>query len=171
MTRAADAAAILRALRLQPLPVEGILFRQTWKREAGGKILGTAIIAAITDNPDSFSAMHRLTDDEIWHFYAGDPIELLLLHDDGAVSQPVLGADILAGQQPQLVVPAGCWTGGRLAPGGTLAVFGTTMAPGFQSSSYEAGDRGELCRRWPQAADQIVRLTRPGAPTHLPDGY
>lgn len=171
MTTSAEAAAIVRALRLEPLPVEGILFRQTWKLEAGGTILGTAIIAALTDDPDSFSAMHRLPHDEIWHFYAGDPIELLLLHDAGAVSQPVLGADILAGQQPQLVVPAGCWMGGRLAPGGTLAVFGTTMAPGFESGSYEAGDRDELCHRWPRAADLIVGLTRPEAPTRLPDGY
>lgn len=73
-------------LHLKPLPVEGGLFVETWRSTKGDEILGSAMFAALTDEPDSFSAMHRLPVDEVWHFYLGDPVELVLLHHDGSVS-------------------------------------------------------------------------------------
>lgn len=168
-----DGRRIIELLGLEPIPVEGGLFHQTWRLVAdetipAGAVVGTAIYAALTDDDDSFSAMHRLTEVEIWHFYAGDPVELVLLHPDGSVELPVLGADILGGQQPQVIVPAGTWMGGALVAGGTFALFGTTMAPGFTPGSFEAGVREELVARWPAAAARIARLTRPGAPRHMP---
>lgn len=166
-----EASRIIEMLRLQVLPVEGILFRQTWRLDDGDRVVGTAIYGAMTDDPDSFSAMHRLTDTEIWHFYAGDPVQVLLLHPDGTHSTPRLGSDVLAGEVPQLVVPAGTWMGGRLAPGGRFALFGNTMAPGFTSASFENGDRASLCNGWPAASARITELTRPGSPTRMPDGY
>jgi predicted cupin superfamily sugar epimerase len=164
---------IIELLGLEPIPVEGGLFHQTWRLTAdaaipAGTVLGTAIYAALTDDADSFSAMHRLTEVEIWHFYAGDPVELTLLHPDGSVELPVLGPDVLAGQRPQVVVPIGTWMGGALAPGGAFALFGTTMTPGFTNSSFTTGVREELIAGWPDAADRITRLTRPGAPLHMP---
>ncbi|MGB0114536.1 MAG: cupin domain-containing protein [Ilumatobacteraceae bacterium] len=169
-----DGQRIIELLGLEPIPVEGGLFHQTWRLEAAetipaGTMLGTAIYAALTDDDDSFSAMHRLTEVEIWHFYAGDPVELLLLHPDGTVDEPVLGPDILGGQHPQVIVPIGTWMGGALAAGGTFALFGTTMTPGFTSGSFETGVREELSAGWPEAAARIERLTRPGAPLHMPD--
>jgi uncharacterized protein len=166
-----EGRAIIELLRLQPIPVEGGLFRQTWRLEADGRVLGTAIYGALTDDLDSFSAMHRLTEVEIWHFYVGDPVQLVLLHPDGSVERPVLGPDILHGEQPQVIVPIGTWMGGALVDGGVFALFGTTMAPGFTSSSFETGVREELQRQWPDAAPEIGRLTRPGAPLHMPQGY
>lgn len=166
-----DAAQIIETLGLELLPVEGILFRQTWRLDDGDRIVGTCIYGALTDAHDSFSAMHRLTDTEIWHFYAGHPIDVLLLHPDGDHEEHRLGSNVLAGETPQLVVPPGTWMGGRLAPGGTFALFGNTMAPGFTSASFENGDRNRLCAQWPAVADRIRDLTRPGAPTHMPDGY
>jgi uncharacterized protein len=171
-----EAQRIIDLLGLEPIPVEGGLFHQTWRFEATdvipvGALVGTAIYAALTDDPDSFSAMHRLTEVEIWHFYTGDPIQLLLLHPDGSVERPVLGPDVLAGQRPQVIVPVGTWMGGSLIPGGTFALFGTTMAPGFTSTSFVTGVREDLVGGWPSAAADIERLTRPGAPLHMPDGY
>ncbi len=166
----ARALQIIELLGLEPLPVEGGLFRQTWKSVRDTDVVGTATYAAFTDDPDSFSAMHRLPVDEIWHFYLGDPVELLLLHPDGSWSRPVLGSDPLVGQAPQLVVPAGTWMGGRLAPGGVFALFGNTLAPGFHSGFYEGGRLENLVGGWPEAADLIEALLRPGDELYMPDG-
>lgn len=169
-----EARRIIELLGLEPLPVEGGLYRQTWRVEAvepiaAGRMLGTAIYFALTDDPDSFSAMHRLRETEVWHFYTGDPVELLLLHPTGEAERRVLGPDVLAGQRPQVVVPPGTWMGAALVPGGGFALLGTTMVPGFDPSSFESGDRDALIAAWPDHAAAIERLTRPGAPERLPD--
>ncbi|MHB8618081.1 MAG: cupin domain-containing protein [Chloroflexota bacterium] len=165
-----DAAKIIDRLKLKPLPVEGGLFVQTWCNRRGSEVVGTATFAAFTDDPDSFSAMHRLPVDEVWHFYLGDPVELLLLHQDGSWATPHLGPDVLAGQHPQFVVPAGTWMGGRLCPGGVFALFGNTMAPGFRSECYEGGTYEELAARWPAAAHSIESLVRPDDDLVMPAG-
>ncbi|GCB47857.1 cupin domain-containing protein [Streptomyces sp. NL15-2K] len=146
---------------LEPIPREGGLFRQTWAgpERADGRPEGTAIVALLTS--DDFSALHRLSHDEIWHFYRGDPLEMLLLAPDGTSSTAVLGPDILAGQQPQLTVPAGTWMGGRVVAGGAWTLFGCTMAPGFTFEDYEHGDVGELTARYPAEAERIAGLCRP----------
>lgn len=146
---------------LEPIPREGGLFRQTWAgpERADGRPEGTAIVALLTS--DDFSALHRLAHDEIWHFYRGDPLELLLLAPDGTSGTAVLGPDILAGQQPQLTVPAGTWMGGRVVAGGEWTLFGCTMAPGFTFEDYEHGDVGELTARYPAEAERIAGLCRP----------
>jgi uncharacterized protein len=160
-------------LGLEPLPVEGGLFRQTWRgpEGPGGKPAGTAITAMLTDDPDSFSAMHRLVTDEVWHFQLGDALRLLLLWPDGSVTEPVLGPNIRAGQHLTLVVPAGVWMGASLVSGGLYCVFACTMAPGFTSSDYEGGEAVELETAYPLAAHRIARLVRPHEPrTRMPDG-
>lgn len=160
--------ALIDVLGLEPLPSEGGLFRQVWQssqRDVNGRPLGTSILAAFTGDPDSFSAMHRLASTEIWHASAGDPIQMLLLHPDGSVSEPVLGNDVGAGQQLQVVVPAGTWMGASLAgEKASFGVFGCTMAPGFVESDYEGAAAAALCAQWPQAAARITQLTRNGGP-------
>src|SRR5262249_16929547 len=118
---------------------------------------GTAMYYLLT--PDSFSAMHRLPTDEVYHFYLGDPVEMLLLGHAGG-QRMVLGPDILHGQQAQFVVPARLWQGSRLREGGEFALLGTTMAPGFDFADYEHGDRQALIERYPFCAEEITRLTR-----------
>jgi predicted cupin superfamily sugar epimerase/mannose-6-phosphate isomerase-like protein (cupin superfamily) len=110
-----------------------------------------------------FSAMHRLRTDEVWHFYGGDAAELLLLHADGRSEVVRLGADTLAGEQVQFVVPAGTWMGARPAREAedAYSFFGCTLAPGFDYGDYEPGYREELVAGWPEAAALIVALTRP----------
>lgn len=164
-----QAEAIIARLGLEALPVEPILFRQTWKKTHGDEVLGTVMLGAML--AESFSVMHRLTADETWHFYTGDPIELLLLHPDGSHSLQVLGSDPLANQSQQLVVPSGTWMGGRLVPGGVFALFGNTMTPGFTSERFEGGDRSELCKGWPAASAMITTLTHDETVRNMPEGY
>jgi uncharacterized protein len=163
---------VIERLRLEPLPGEGGYFRQTWiapECVAAGALgaryprpmaVGTAIYYLVTDHPDGFSAMHRLPTDEVYHFYLGDPVEQLLLHEDGRADVVILGQDLAGGQQVQHVAPRDTWQGTRLVPGGRWALLGTTMAPGFDERDYEAGDRAELVARYPRSAARIAALTR-----------
>ncbi|MDR6977137.1 putative cupin superfamily sugar epimerase [Streptomyces sp. 3330] len=146
---------------LEPIPREGGLFRRTWAGPEGldGRPAGSAIVALLT--ADDFSALHRLPTDEVWHFYLGDPLTLLLLAPDGASRTEVLGPDVLGGQQPQLTVPAGTWMGARVAAGGAWTFFGCTMAPGFTYGDYEHGDAADLTARHPDRAALIADLCRP----------
>jgi predicted cupin superfamily sugar epimerase len=148
---------------LEPIPREGGLFRRTWAGPGrpDGRPEGSAIVALLTAAPGDFSALHRLPTDEIWHFYLGDPLDLLLLAPDGTSRTAVLGPDVLAGQHVQLTVPAGTWMGGRVAAGGAWTFFGCTMAPGFTYEGYEHGDAAELSARHPERAELIAGLCRP----------
>ncbi|NEA00192.1 cupin domain-containing protein, partial [Streptomyces sp. SID10116] len=100
---------------LRPLPVEGGLYRRTWAGppDASGRPAGSAIIVLLTTAPGDFSALHRLPTDEVWHFYEGDALELLLLAPDGSDRTAVLGP----GGAVQLVVPAGTWMGAHVPVG------------------------------------------------------
>ena len=119
----------------------------------------TAIVYLLSADPGSFSAIHRLPADEIYHFYLGDPVELLLLKQDGTSEIVTLGHDVLNGQQIQFAVPAGAWQGSRLVPGGDFALMGTTMAPGFIDEDYLPGERESLARQYPDRAGLITLLT------------
>jgi uncharacterized protein len=158
---------IIRILNLQKLPIEGGYFSETYRsRESvtddrGGKrSCGTAIYYLLTGETDCFSEMHRLGGDEIYHFYRGDPVEMLLLYPDGAGKKVILGSDLKAGMLPQVLVPAGVWQGSRLAPGGKFALIGTTMTPGFEYWDYTSGSRNELISLFPGFKEMIITLTR-----------
>ena len=157
---------IERILSLKPLAVEGGLFKQSYRSAAtlpDGRPAGTGIYALFTDQRESFSAMHRLDADELWHFYLGDALEILLLSPDGSHRTATLGQDLLAGHLPQLAVTQGTWMGASVVPGGRYALIGCTMSPGFQSPGYEGGERKRLCDAYPAVAERIVALTRPGS--------
>jgi uncharacterized protein len=166
------AKQLIKKLELVPLPVEGGYFRQTYvakdkvahaalaKRYPHGKTFCTAIYFLLSAEPDCFSAMHRLLTDEIYHFYLGDPIEMLVLHPGGHGDRIVLGPDIARGQHVQFVVPRGAWQGSRLIRGGKWALLGTSMAPGYDADDFELGKREQLARKYPRFARLIRGLTR-----------
>jgi uncharacterized protein len=161
---------ICSTLKLQPHPAEGGYFVETYRAEhlltpealppgyPGPRSVSTAIYYLLT--PESFSAMHRLRGDEIFHFYLGDPVELLQIKTDGSGEVVVLGQDIVRGMNLQHVVPARAWQGSRLRAGGKYALLGTTVAPGFDYQDFEIGVRGELVEKFPQWAERIRGLTR-----------
>lgn len=150
-------ASIVATLQLVPHP-EGGYFRETY-RQVGedGLPAATAIYYLLT--PDSFSEMHRLRHDEIFHFYLGGPVEMLQLHADGTNRILRLGLDFAQGERPQVLVGAGVWQGSRLI-GGEFALLGTTMTPGFRFEDYEQGKLVDLVKLYPDCADRLKLLCR-----------
>ena len=162
---------VKKSLGLVPHPREGGWYIRTYEsaellgpqafsepRYAGPRRIATAIYYLLES--DSFSEMHRLRSDEIFHFYAGDPVEMLQLLPDGEGSVVRIGVDLEHGERPQVVVPRGIWQGSWLAPGGRWALLGCTVSPGFEFEDYEAGERAHLLAQWPHFADMIRALTR-----------
>jgi hypothetical protein len=151
-----EARDIIAKLGLEPLPQEGGWFRSTWRTAEG-----SAIYFLITEK--DFSALHRLTTTEVWHFYAGDPVEHTMLDQrDGAVRVAWMSGDVGGPDVAQIVVPGGVWQGARLAAGVTRgwALLGCTMAPAWTEQGFELGQKAELQRLFPTAAEQIAALTR-----------
>ena len=153
---------LIESLGLDPHPLEGGFFRETYRTTAHlpnqERSLSTTIYYLLTANTCSY--LHRLPTDEVYHFYLGDAVEQLQLFPDGTGRIVTLGSDVIAGQRPQSVVPSGIWQGANLVPGGQFALLGTTMSPGFAYPDYEAGIRDDLINRYPDFANRISRLTR-----------
>lgn len=128
----------------------------------GPRSAGTAIYFLITgEEPSTY--LHRLLSDEVFHLYEGGPLEVLLLRDGEAPAIHRLGRDIVGGERPQLVIPAGTWFGAELAQGAPYCLIGCTVAPGFEFQDFELAEGPELAQRFPSAADRIARMLRPAA--------
>ncbi len=165
------AEEIISLLGLEPLPFEGGYYRETYRTEDRAvplrledappahreRAYGTAIYYLVT--PENFSAFHRVESDEIFHFYAGDTVELVLLAESGAEVLP-LGPTLLDGERPQQIVPKGVWQGLRLKPGGKWALLGCTVSPGFDFLDFHLGEREYLETRFPNCREWIFTLTR-----------
>ncbi|MBS1956531.1 MAG: cupin domain-containing protein [Cyanobacteria bacterium SZAS-4] len=157
-------------LDLRPLPKEGGFFKEVFRssqiypqnalpaRYVSQKSAITSIFYML--EATTFSAFHRLKSDEIYHFYLGDPVDLVLLDPDGSMLKVTLGQDILAGHHLQYAVPGGVWQASRLLPGGSLALMGCTVAPGFDFDDYEHGEWESLVRQFPSHHATIMNLTR-----------
>jgi len=164
------AERLIQLLNLEPLPIEGGFFRQTYLapetfeptaspgRTPGPRSACSAIYYLL--HGDNFSALHRLKTDELYHFYLGDPVEMLLLYPDGSVLHPVLGNDLENGQHLQFLVPQGVWQGSQLMPGGRFGLLGTTMAPAYTQADFELGDRAALIQQYSGQAERVRQLTR-----------
>jgi predicted cupin superfamily sugar epimerase len=162
---------VIRLLNLQPHPVEGGFFRETYRSDAtlpasalpthgADRCASTAIYYLL--KPGHVSELHVLPGDEVFHFYLGGPVRMLQLWPDGSGKEVILGSDIAAGEVPQLVVPGGVWQGTRLVGAAGFALLGCTVAPGFDYADYRSAGRAELVARWPTFAKQIEGLTPRG---------
>ena len=162
---------VKKLLGLQPHPREGGWYVRTYEaaelvaadafadgRYAGARRIGTAIYYLL--EPGTFSEMHRLRSDEVFHFYAGNAVEMLQLREVGSGARVVIGNDLLRGQRPQVVVERGVWQGSQLVEGGRWALLGCTVSPGFEFEDYETGMREQLCAEWPEFVGEIRALTR-----------
>lgn len=145
------AQEVIARLGLKPLPSEGGFFVETYRgrviADESDVSIGTAIYYLL--DKSSYSALHRLPKDEVYHFYLGDPVDLHLLTGSGELEVIRLGSELVKGQRPQAVVPAGVWQGSRLASGGEWALMGTTVHPGFEFSDLQLAD-ASLLDRFPQ---------------------
>jgi predicted cupin superfamily sugar epimerase len=160
---------IIRLLNLKPHPSEGGLFTETYRSEEAiakdalpvryraDRCLATAVYYMLT--PESFSAMHRLKSDEIFHFYLGDPVTMLQLRPDGSSEIIALGRDIQRREKLQVVVKRGLWQGMYLNEGGEFALLGATVSPGFEYDDFELGVRDKLVKQYPLQREMITRLT------------
>ncbi len=162
---------LIATLELEPHP-EGGFFRETYRatetvsravlpaRFRGDRVFSTAVYFLI--HGKQFSALHRICSDELWHFYLGEPLELVEITSDGRLTTTLLGHDITAGARPQAVIPAGSWFGARLARSSShpFALVGCTVAPGFDVEDFELAARGELLAAYPQHEDMIRAMTR-----------
>jgi len=156
---------VKKVLGLQPHPREGGWYVRTWEsaeyvslpRYTGKRRTSTAIYYLL--EPGTFSEMHVLQSDEIFHHYLGGAVEMLQLFEDGSSTVTVIGKDIAAGEVPQHVVPRGVWQGSRLLKSEGWALLGCTVSPGFEFQDYANASAAELIARWPAEAERIRRLT------------
>jgi predicted cupin superfamily sugar epimerase len=161
---------LIEQLNLRPLPGEGGFFVETYRASKsipsdvlvpdyrGARPFATAIYFLLTS--ETFSAMHRLPGDEIYHFYLGEPVEMLQLKSDGTGQRIIIGNDLKRGMCPQVVAPGGVWQGSKLLDGGQAALLGTTTAPGFDFADYTPGFREPLTREYPAFRQLIECLCR-----------
>lgn len=156
MTDQLSAADVIAMLDLKPLEDEGGYFRETWQLPApeGDRPLATSILYLIT--PTSFSSLHRLDHDEMFHVYAGDPCRMVMIDPDHQSHEIMLGNDIGAGMVVQHLVPAGWWQGTRLVRGGAWALLGTTNSPGFDPEGFQLATQ-EHVATFPEEVRAAVR--------------
>jgi predicted cupin superfamily sugar epimerase len=149
------AQKLIEKLRLEPLEMEGGYFRRLQPQDRSA---GSAIYFLLS--PETHSKIHRLPIDEIYHFYLGDPVELLLLEENGKAETITLHNDVLAGANPQYVVSKDIWQGSCLKPGGQFALLGTTMAPAFEYADFKTPESLEsLLAKYPTSFhEQIKKL-------------
>jgi predicted cupin superfamily sugar epimerase len=163
------AEQIIKYFKMRPIPIEGAYFTEGHRfnifleksmlpeKYPNGRLIASNILLLITK--DSFSRMHQLPTDEVYHFYLGDPVEQLQLLPDGTGKIIRYGHDILAGEKVQDVVPADAWHGTRLVEGGEWALMGTTMAPAWDDSDYTDGVRKYLTDKWSEFEAEIKERT------------
>jgi predicted cupin superfamily sugar epimerase len=167
------AAYFVQAFTMQPHP-EGGYFAETYRssetipqsalpdRFKGSRTFGTAIYFLLESH--HISALHRIQSDEIWHFYAGGPLEVFVISPAGELNVIRLGGNVDQGDVFQAVVPAGCWFGSKPAAGSAFSLVGCTVAPGFDFANFEMADRDALLQAYPQHREVIEKLTKPPGP-------
>lgn len=127
-------------------------------RFVGDRSFSTAILFLLVG--EEFSSFHRIAADEIWHFYTGSPVEVVMIDEAGTTCSVILGSDIAGGSEVQFTVPAGTWFASRCMDPNGFSLVGCTVAPGFDFADFELAECGGLTARFPQHAGLINRFTR-----------
>jgi len=153
---------IIKSFDLQPHP-EGGYFKETFRSKGSMEVNGksrnisTAIYYLLAEN--DFSAFHRIKSDEIWHFYAGEILEIVEITPERSLIKHLLGADY-ATSNPMVVIPAGSWFAARVKDKRGFAFVGCTVAPGFDFEDFEMAKRSDLLAKHPSMTNTIIELTR-----------
>ncbi|WP_186757236.1 cupin domain-containing protein [Echinicola salinicaeni] len=160
---------IIEKLGLEPHP-EGGYFKEVYRSKGeidqgslsegftGKRNYSTSIYFMLTS--DTFSAFHRIKQDEIWHFYMGAPIRLHSISPAGIHRDYIIGTDLVNGHIPQLVVPAGDWFAAKVVEKNAFALVGCTVSPGFDFRDFELAEREKLAEAYPDHKALIERFTR-----------
>lgn len=153
---------IIEKLQLVPLEGEGGLVKNTFisKETYQNRPVGTAIYYLLTTN--SYSHLHKLMADEMWHHYFGDPVEMVAIDDKtGKLKQNILGSNIANGEWPQILAPKNTWQGAKLASKQKFgfALMGTTMSPGYMDQDFVLGTKAEMLKKFPQHQNIITKYT------------
>jgi len=160
---------IIRYYSMLPHP-EGGYYKETYRsneliqhhalpqRFAGSRSFSTAIYFLL--DRGNFSAFHRIKSDECWHFYAGGPLLIYIIHPGGSLQSAKLGSNIFNDETFQFVVPAGCWFASVPADETAFSFAGCTVAPGFDFADFELAQREELTTAFPRHELIIKQLTR-----------
>ena len=128
---------------------------------SGARAASTAIYFLVTrEQPTTY--LHRLLSDEMFHFYEGGPLDVLMLGPTGPGELRRLGTNVAAGERPQILIPAGTWFAAELADTASHCLIGCTVAPGFEFADFELAAGPELAGRYPAHAARIARMTRHG---------
>lgn len=163
------ARQIIQKLDLKEHP-EGGFYRETYRSDGAipashlpktinsERNFSTCIYFLLT--AEKFSAFHKINQDEIWHFYKGSPITLHTILPNGKLESYKIGSNILKGELPQLVVPAGCWFAAEVNQGGDFALMGCTVSPGFDFEDFQLAQREELSQMFPEHNELITQFTR-----------
>ncbi len=125
---------IVELLRLEPHP-EGGFYRETFRDASAGGERGHSTAIYFLLRAGEMSRWHRVDAAEVWHWYAGAPLQLAIASGGSPARHCILGADLAAGERPQLVVPAHCWQQARSL--GAWTLVGCTVAPGFTFAGFE----------------------------------
>ncbi len=123
---------------------------------ADGRPAGSALYFMVT--PGAPVRLHRIRNDQLYHYYLGDPIEVLMLYIDGTTERAVVGPDLRGGQRVQLLIP-----------GNTFHVIrqrhwflgASTEWPGVEPADVEIGDIDTLAAKYPQVADDLRTFSTP----------
>lgn len=160
---------LVKSLELLPHP-EGGFYKEVYRSSktiaktalpdnfSGDRSYCTSIYFLLTS--ENFSAFHRIKQDEIWHFYGGSSLSVHVIDSNGKYTEHHVGMNFEKGEQPQLVVPAGCWFASSVSQKDSYAFVGCTVAPGFDFDDFELANRADLTKEYPQHATIIQQLTR-----------
>jgi predicted cupin superfamily sugar epimerase len=163
------AEKIANKLDLEPHP-EGGYFKETYRSSglisennlgnefSGERNYATCIYFLLTSN--TFSAFHRIKQDEIWHFYKGAPIKLHIISAEGHYNYIIIGNNLDQGEVPQYVVNAKDWFAAEVIGNETYTLLGCTVSPGFDFKDFELAERDLLISKFPKHKTLINKLTR-----------
>lgn len=168
-TKMKDTGYWVEKLKLQPHP-EGGFFRETYRsheiipksslpeRFPAARVFSTSIYFLL--DKDNISAFHCIKQDELWHFYDGVSLTLHILDPQGLYFTAKLGKNMETGENPQVIIKAGCFFAAEINDKKYFTLAGCTVAPGFDFDDFEMPDRSQLMELFPQHEDVIKRFTR-----------
>ena len=161
--------AIISKLDMQPHP-EGGYYKEIYRSEdeissdflseryPGGRNCSTSIYYLLISG--SFSAFHKINQDEIWHFYDGAPVAIHIISPFGKYKKQIVGRNLDQEEVPQLVVPGNHWFAAEVTEHDNFSLVGCTVAPGFDFDDFELAKRDELISVFPDHSEIIKMFTR-----------